>query len=108
MEQHALRNVNNCLNTNIYSYLEISGGQSLNLFLSLFIFSTPVLIRHLRQLKVVLFLHWCLIRAALEFVKSLIGTSGIIKCLYKHCFRKDTKEHLIGLASNFPYHKSDT
>jgi hypothetical protein len=28
MEQHAYKNVNNCLNTNIYSYLETSGGQS--------------------------------------------------------------------------------
>ncbi len=28
MEQHTLKNVNNCLNTNIYSYLETSGGQS--------------------------------------------------------------------------------
>ncbi len=27
----------------------------------LFIFSTPVLIRHLWQLKTVAFLHWCLI-----------------------------------------------
>jgi hypothetical protein len=26
MEQHALKNENNCLNTNIYSYLETSGG----------------------------------------------------------------------------------
>ncbi len=31
----------------------------------LFIFSTPVLIRHLWQLKTVIFLHWCLIRAVL-------------------------------------------
>jgi hypothetical protein len=31
MEQRALKNVNNCLNTNIYSYLETSGGQSSNL-----------------------------------------------------------------------------
>ncbi len=31
----------------------------------LFIFSTPVLIRHLWQLKTVVFLHWCLIRAVL-------------------------------------------
>ncbi len=30
MEQHALKNVNNCLNTNIYSNLETSGGQSFN------------------------------------------------------------------------------
>jgi hypothetical protein len=30
MEQHALKNVHNCMNTNIYSYLETSGGQSSN------------------------------------------------------------------------------
>ncbi len=30
----------------------------------LFIFSTPVLIRHLWQLKAVVFLHWCLMCAA--------------------------------------------
>jgi hypothetical protein len=34
MEQHTLKNVNNCLNTNIYSYLETSGGQSSNLYLN--------------------------------------------------------------------------
>ncbi len=34
MEQHALKNVKNCLNTNIYSYLETSGGQSSNLYLN--------------------------------------------------------------------------
>ncbi len=34
MEQHALKNVNNYLNTNIYSYLETSGGQSSNLYLN--------------------------------------------------------------------------
>jgi hypothetical protein len=33
MEQPVLKNVNNCLNTNIYSYLEISGGQHSNLYL---------------------------------------------------------------------------
>ncbi len=32
----------------------------------LFIFSTPVLIRDLWQLKTVLFLHWCLIGADLS------------------------------------------
>jgi len=32
MEQHALKNVNNCLNANIYSYLETSGGQSSNAY----------------------------------------------------------------------------
>jgi hypothetical protein len=28
MEQPALKNVNSCLNTNIYSYIEKSGGES--------------------------------------------------------------------------------
>jgi hypothetical protein len=31
MEQRTLTNVSNCLNTNIYSYLETSGGQNSNL-----------------------------------------------------------------------------
>ncbi len=34
MEQHALKIANNSLNTNIYSYLETSGGQSYNLYLN--------------------------------------------------------------------------
>ncbi len=34
IEQRALKNVNNCLNTNIYSYLETSGAQSYNLYLN--------------------------------------------------------------------------
>jgi hypothetical protein len=33
MEQRTLRNVNNYLNTNIYSYLETSGGQNSSLYL---------------------------------------------------------------------------
>ncbi len=32
MGPHALKNVNICLNTNIYSYLETSGGQSSNVY----------------------------------------------------------------------------
>ncbi len=34
MEQRELINVSNCLNTNIYSYLETSGGQSSNIYLN--------------------------------------------------------------------------
>jgi hypothetical protein len=34
MEQRALKNVNNHLNINIYSYLETSGGQRSNLYLN--------------------------------------------------------------------------
>ncbi len=33
MEQHSLKIVHNCLNTNIYSYLETSGGESSDLYL---------------------------------------------------------------------------
>ncbi len=40
MEQSTLKNVNSCLNTNTYSYLETSGGQSLNFYLNVFIFYT--------------------------------------------------------------------
>jgi len=43
MEQHTLKNVHNCLNTNIYSYLETSGGQSSNLYLNVIrLFNTSV------------------------------------------------------------------
>jgi hypothetical protein len=57
MEQRTFKNVNNCLNTNIYYYLEISGGQSSNLYLNVVpFFNTSV--RHLWQLKTVVFLHW--------------------------------------------------
>ncbi len=54
-----------CLNTNIYPYLETSGGQSSNLYLNVVHFSTLVLIRHLWQLKTAVFLHWHLIRTVL-------------------------------------------
>jgi hypothetical protein len=61
MEQHAFKNVNKCLNANICSYLETSGGQSSNPYLNaVHFFSTPELIRNLWQLKTVVFPHWCL------------------------------------------------
>ncbi len=34
MEQRALKNIHNWMNTNIYSYLETSGGQSSILYLN--------------------------------------------------------------------------
>jgi hypothetical protein len=55
------KNVKKCLNKNIYSYLETSGGQSSNLYLKADNFLTPMLIRHLWQLKTIAFLHWCVI-----------------------------------------------
>ncbi len=66
MEQHALKNVNSCLNTNIYSYLKKYSCQNSNLYLKVVHFLKHlVLIRHLCQLKTVVFLHWCLIHAVL-------------------------------------------
>ncbi len=38
MEEHIFKNANNFLNTNIYSYLETSGGQSSNLYLNVVTF----------------------------------------------------------------------
>jgi hypothetical protein len=51
MEQNTFKNVNNCLNTNIYSYLEVK----VLIYVEMLIFLTPVLIRHLWQLKTVVF-----------------------------------------------------
>jgi hypothetical protein len=34
MEQHTLKMVNICLNTNIYSYVETCSGESCNLYLN--------------------------------------------------------------------------
>jgi hypothetical protein len=34
MELHTFKNVSNCLNANVYSYLETSGGQSSNSYLN--------------------------------------------------------------------------
>jgi hypothetical protein len=62
MEQHAQEKVNCCWNTKINFYLETSGGQNYNLYLNADHFLTSVLIRHLWQLKTVVFLHRCLMR----------------------------------------------
>jgi len=49
----------------------------------LFIFSTPVLIRYLWQLKTVVFLHWCLIHAILlfTFLKHAVPLAAFSKTL---------------------------
>ncbi len=64
-EQQTLKNVSNCSNTKISSYLETSGGQSSNLNLNGVYFLTPVLIRYLWHLKTAVFLHRCLMCAVL-------------------------------------------
>ncbi len=44
-----------------------------------FIFSTPVLIRHLWQLKTVVFQHWCLIHAVLMLVPVALTSPEITR-----------------------------
>jgi hypothetical protein len=57
----------------LLSYLETSGGQSSNLCLNVVPFLTPALIRHMWQLKTVVFLHWCLIRTVLLVLKCKLN-----------------------------------
>jgi hypothetical protein len=76
MEQHAFKNVNNGLSIKISSYLETSCGHSLNLYLNIVHFSTPVVIRHLWWLETVVFLHWCII-CAVPFIIFLLGIKYI-------------------------------
>jgi hypothetical protein len=73
MEQHTLKTENNYLNTNIYTYLVTSGGNSYILYLNVIHFLMPVLVRHLLKLKTVVTLHWYPICASLL---SLIMSSA--------------------------------
>ena len=72
MEQRTLENVNNYQNTSINSYLKTSGGQSYNLYLNVVHRLTTVLIKHMWQLKTVVFLHWCLICAVPFSLRSVV------------------------------------
>jgi hypothetical protein len=66
----------------------------------LFIFSTPVLIRHLWQLKTVVFLHWCLIRTVLlglVEMKKFKSNSQLIH-FHQKVWRHDTQ--LNGMQPN--------
>ncbi len=75
MKQGDLKIANNCLNTNIYPYLDTHGGQSSYLYLNIVHFSTTGLIRHLWQLQADVFLHWCLICAVI-LVQHRIDITG--------------------------------
>ncbi len=76
------KNVNNCLNPN-NSYLETSCGQSSNLYFDVVHFSTPVLIRYLRQLNIVVFLHWCLLCTVLLIKKSnVMNDMKKLNCIF--------------------------
>jgi hypothetical protein len=81
MEHNALRSVNNGLNTNIYSYLETSGGQSSNLYLNVVHFFQHVLIRYLWQHKLVVFLHWCLICAVIFCVLNVCAFTLLLNVI---------------------------
>jgi Zinc-finger double-stranded RNA-binding len=57
----------------------------------LFIFSTPVLIRHLWQLKTVFFLHWCQIRGVPLFSDNMLlgfeisSRYELMKVIHSYC-----------------------
>jgi hypothetical protein len=69
MEQHALKKM---FEYQHFSYLETSDDQSSSLHLNVVHFLALVLIRHLWQLKTIVFLHWCLIHAVLLHFKLCI------------------------------------
>ncbi len=46
----------------------------------LFIFSTPVLIKHMWQLKTVVFLHWCLLCTVLLLLNAVRNVCQYIDC----------------------------
>ena len=83
MEQHTLKNVNNCLNTQIYSYLKTSNGQSSNLYLIVVHFSLPVLIE-LRALKNV---NNCLNTNIYSYLQTSGGQSSYIYLNVVHFFQ---------------------
>jgi hypothetical protein len=63
--KRALKNVINYLNTNIYSYLETSGGQSFNLCFNVVHFLNTSVNKMSVAARTVVFLHWCLLYVAL-------------------------------------------
>ena len=72
----------------------------------LFIFSTPVFIRHLWQLKTIVFLQWCLIRSFLlqTFVKNhtILSFFGPKMPRIIGYFEKLANPFDLILAQNFP------
>ncbi len=66
--------------------VQAAGGQSSNFFM-LFMFSTLELIRHLWQLKTVVFLHWCLICAVLLNPSCKVGNWIIGFFIFRYQFQ---------------------
>jgi hypothetical protein len=66
--------------------VQAAGGQSSNFFM-LFMFSTLELIRHLWQLKTVVFMHWCLICALLLNPSCKVGNCNIDVFIFWHQFQ---------------------
>jgi hypothetical protein len=80
-EEHALKNVSNCWNSNISFYLETSGGQ--NFIINAVPFLTRVLIRHRWKLKTVVFLHRCLTSAVLFLFGLKVAEPSPLACTIK-------------------------
>jgi hypothetical protein len=77
------------LEYNIYFYLETSGGGSYDLHL-MFIFSIPVLVRYLWQLKTFVFMHWYIISAVLLV--------NLKKSTYLKCQLEPFRHFVLGLT----------
>ncbi len=96
-----LKNVNNCLNTNIYSHIETSGGQSCNLYWNAVHFSTPVLIRHLWQLKTVAFLYEERGPTAMGLHVMACGQAWTLKQTYPNYWMMNQSNNTQHIASKF-------
>ncbi len=73
----------------------------------LLIFSTPVLIRHLWQLKTIVFLHWCLICAPLflkvqvtNFIFQEFGQGARARRLYENDSEDEEEKEVVILKEN--------
>ncbi len=73
----------------------------------MFIFSTPVLIRHLWQLKTIVFLHWCVIHTIplVNWEVASIILSVVKSKLFQFSSQTSYKNRLINGASCLSYCK---
>jgi hypothetical protein len=100
------KNDNNYWNTNSYSYLETSGAQSSNVYLNVVHFFNAS-VRHLWQLKTVVFLHWCLIHtesriACVNMVKRLtcngIFPKLLLRIVVEVVVEKEERRQLLSIV----------
>ncbi len=81
MEHHTLKNVRHCLNNNIYSYLETSGGQSSNLYLNTVpFFNTSVkldICGNLRMFFPILVPNMQFMHRSIDIIRTVLYLRGV-------------------------------